>query len=135
MAFEKDYFMFCFTNKYFAFMFRCFVQGCQMVCFQTKNPDLGKFWRALEWMEMAGIFYGHLVYFTSNWYILRPIGIFYVQLVYFMDILFILWYIFHHFGMLYREKSGNPGRNMHTTISPKLHDVLVSCFCIYNSIL
>jgi hypothetical protein len=23
-------------------------QGCQMVYFQTKNPDLGKFWRALE---------------------------------------------------------------------------------------
>jgi hypothetical protein len=22
-------------------------QGCQMVCFQTKNPNLGKFWRAL----------------------------------------------------------------------------------------
>jgi hypothetical protein len=20
-------------------------QGCQMVCFQTKNPNLGKFWR------------------------------------------------------------------------------------------
>jgi hypothetical protein len=24
-------------------------QGCQMVSFQTKNPNLGKFWRALEW--------------------------------------------------------------------------------------
>jgi hypothetical protein len=24
-------------------------QGCQMVCFRTKNPNLGKFWRALEW--------------------------------------------------------------------------------------
>jgi hypothetical protein len=24
-------------------------QGCQMVCFQTKNPNLGKFWRALDW--------------------------------------------------------------------------------------
>jgi hypothetical protein len=23
-------------------------QGCQMVCFQTKNPNLDKFWRALE---------------------------------------------------------------------------------------
>jgi hypothetical protein len=23
-------------------------QGCQMVCFQTKNPNLGKFWKALE---------------------------------------------------------------------------------------
>jgi hypothetical protein len=24
-----------------------FDQGCQMVSFQTKNPNLGKFWRAL----------------------------------------------------------------------------------------
>jgi hypothetical protein len=24
-------------------------QGCQMVSFQTKNPNLGKFWRTLEW--------------------------------------------------------------------------------------
>jgi hypothetical protein len=24
-------------------------QGCQMVCFQTKNPNLGKFWRVLQW--------------------------------------------------------------------------------------
>jgi hypothetical protein len=23
-------------------------QGCQMVCFQTKNPNVGKIWRALE---------------------------------------------------------------------------------------
>jgi hypothetical protein len=22
-------------------------QGCQMVCFQTKNPNLGKFWKVL----------------------------------------------------------------------------------------
>jgi hypothetical protein len=25
-----------------------FEQGCQMVYFQTKNPNLGKFWSALE---------------------------------------------------------------------------------------
>jgi uncharacterized protein (DUF779 family) len=24
-------------------------QGCQMVCFPTKNTNLGKFWRALDW--------------------------------------------------------------------------------------
>jgi hypothetical protein len=24
-------------------------QGCQMACFQAKNTDLGKFWRASEW--------------------------------------------------------------------------------------
>jgi hypothetical protein len=26
-----------------------FEQGCQMVRFQTKNPNLGKFWRFFEW--------------------------------------------------------------------------------------
>jgi hypothetical protein len=34
-------------------------QGCQMVCFRTKNPNLGKFWRALEWKM--------LVYFMAIW--------------------------------------------------------------------
>jgi hypothetical protein len=24
-------------------------QGCQMVCFQTRNPKLGKFWMAFDW--------------------------------------------------------------------------------------
>jgi hypothetical protein len=38
-------------------------QGCQMVCFQTKNPNLGKSWRALE-LKM-------LVYFLVIWNILR----------------------------------------------------------------
>jgi hypothetical protein len=27
----------------------CPVQGCQMVFFQAKNPNLGPFWRALKW--------------------------------------------------------------------------------------
>jgi hypothetical protein len=39
-------------------------QGCQMVCFQTKNPNLGKFWRVLQWKI--------LVYFMTIWSILRP---------------------------------------------------------------
>jgi hypothetical protein len=40
------------------------MQGCQMVCFQTKNHDLGKFCRGLA-IEHLGIFYDHLVYFTK----------------------------------------------------------------------
>jgi hypothetical protein len=40
-------------------------QGCQMVYFQTKNPNLGKCWRVLQWNTYIGIFYGHLVYFTA----------------------------------------------------------------------
>jgi hypothetical protein len=44
-----------------------------MVCFQTKNPNLGKFLRALE-LKM-------LVYFMVIWNILRSFGIFYGHLV------------------------------------------------------
>jgi hypothetical protein len=42
-------------------------QGCQMVCFKTKNPNLGKFWKVLQWKI--------LVYFTTIWSILRPLEI------------------------------------------------------------
>jgi hypothetical protein len=48
-------------------------QGCQMVYFQTKNPNLGKFWMALEWKM--------LVYFMTISNILRPFGIIYGRLV------------------------------------------------------
>jgi hypothetical protein len=41
-------------------------------------------------------------------HILRPKGIFYGRLVHFK----VIWYIFPRFGMLYREKSGNPGANI-----------------------
>jgi hypothetical protein len=53
-------------------------QGCQMVCFQTENPNLGKFGRVLT-MEDNVIFYRHLIY------------IFYDNLVNFTDICYILW--------------------------------------------
>jgi hypothetical protein len=55
-----------------------------MVYFQTKNPILGKFWRALEWqiwyiLWPFGIYYcrfGNLVvYFSPFWYI----GVFFVK--------------------------------------------------------
>jgi hypothetical protein len=52
-------------------------------------------------MENVGIFYGQFVYFTGIWYVLC------------MVIWCILWlhnwYIYSHFGTLYKEKSGNPG--------------------------
>jgi hypothetical protein len=63
-------------------------QGCQMACFQTKNPNLGKFWRVLRWKMLVyciaiwstlwhfriffipfGIFYDYLVYFFPFWYV------------------------------------------------------------------
>jgi hypothetical protein len=64
----------------------CIGRWCQMVYFQTKsqfgivNEDFGKF-------------YGHLIFF------LLPFGIFNSDLVHFPRL-----------GMLYQEKSGNPGQ-------------------------
>jgi hypothetical protein len=70
-----------------------------MVSFQTKNPNSGKFWRAyIDWKM--------LIYFMSIGNILRRFGIFYDHAVHFVFI----WYIFSGFGMMYLEKSGNPGR-------------------------
>jgi hypothetical protein len=69
-------------------------QGCQRVYFQTKNSNLGKFWRALEWKM--------LVYFMTILSILRPNGIVYGSLAHFV----VIWYAFSRFGMLYREKFG-----------------------------
>jgi hypothetical protein len=66
-----------------------------MVYFQTKNRNLGKFWRALQWK----IF----VYFIDIWSILQPLDIFYGHLVYFVVIL----YNFPCVGILYQEKSGS----------------------------
>jgi hypothetical protein len=55
-------------------------------------------------IEDIGILYGHLVYFTTIWYIFG-------HLVYFM----IIWHVyFSRFGMLYQEKSGNPGLEAQT---------------------
>jgi hypothetical protein len=68
-------------------------QGCQIVCFQTKNPNLGKFWKALDCK------------FMPIWIIFWRFGIFYDYLVHFVFI----FYIFSGFGIMYQEKSGNPG--------------------------
>jgi hypothetical protein len=71
-------------------------QGCQMVCFQTKNPNLGKFCRVLQ-LKMS-------VYFMEIWSIIRSFSIIYLYSVYFV----VIWYIFSRFGILFQEKSGNP---------------------------
>jgi polyferredoxin len=79
-----------------------------------------QFGLSLECLAMndVGKFYGHLVYFSAIWSIFLQFGIFYSNLVYFAAI----WYIlcpfgifvvilvkFSLFGLLYQEKSGNPG--------------------------
>jgi hypothetical protein len=68
-------------------------QGCQMVYFQTRNHNLGKFWRVLQWYILwpFGQFSKFLEYFIA-------------LLVYFVD----TWHVFPIFGTLCREKSGNP---------------------------
>jgi hypothetical protein len=71
------------------------MQGCQMVCFQTKNPNLGKIWTAFK--ENVGMFYGHLEYIAAIGCILWPFG----NLV-------AIWSIFPCCGILWQEKSGNP---------------------------
>jgi hypothetical protein len=81
---------------YLNFGFRARKQGCQMVCFQTKSPNLGKFCRVLQWKM--------LIHFMDTWLILRFFVIFYVwtsdiasgNLVYFSPRIWgrPSWYIF-----------------------------------------
>jgi hypothetical protein len=53
-------------------------QGCQMVHFQTPNPNFGIFWKAFEWILLQ--------YFMTFWYFLWPFVIFYAHLVHFVVI-------------------------------------------------
>jgi hypothetical protein len=46
-------------------------QGCQMVSFQTKNPNLGKISRALYVMEKGWYILWQFLYNTAIWYILH----------------------------------------------------------------
>jgi hypothetical protein len=55
--------------------------GCQMVYFQTENPNLGKVWRVLQWKKFE--------YFIDIWSILCPFGTFCSNLVYVPP----FWYI------------------------------------------
>jgi hypothetical protein len=83
-----------------------------MANFQNKNPNLGKFWRDLQWKM--------LVYSMVIWSILRRFGIFCDHLLY----LRVIWYIFPLFGMLDQEKSGNPERGL------KTFELLLSTFFV-----
>jgi hypothetical protein len=69
-----------------------------MVSFQTKNPSLGKFWRA--WDSKM------LIYFMATLNILRQFGKFYDHLVHSV----LIWYIFSSLGIMLQEESGNPGK-------------------------
>jgi WD40 repeat protein len=49
-------------------------QCFQMVYFQTKNTNVGKFLKGLQRKKM--VFYDHFIYFTAKWSILWPFGTF-----------------------------------------------------------
>jgi hypothetical protein len=70
-----------------------------MAYFQTKNPTLGKFRKALEWNVFEN--------FMTIWNILEPFGITYGSLVQFV----VIWYIFPILVCLDQEKSGNPAKD------------------------
>jgi hypothetical protein len=55
------------------------------------------------WVNFGGACNGRCWYIFWTIYI-WPFGVFYGNLVYFV----VIWYIFLRFGVLYREKSGNP---------------------------
>jgi hypothetical protein len=61
------------SENYFFRTFR--VRVARWYFFKPKNPNLGKFWTALE-LESVSIFYAHLENNTANWYILWSFGIF-----------------------------------------------------------
>jgi hypothetical protein len=67
-----------------------------MVCFQTKNSNLGKIWKALKLKKVA-YYLAIWEYICAIWYILWPFG----NLV-------AIWYIRPCFGILNKEQSGNP---------------------------
>jgi hypothetical protein len=66
---------------------------------QTENPNLGKFWRALQWKALVyllpfGLFHGQLVNFNTIWSTSQPIGKFNGHLVHFVVVWFLpFWYV------------------------------------------
>jgi hypothetical protein len=80
-----------------------------MVCFQTKNPNLCKFWRVLRWKMLLYFMNTWSTYFTVFYYILWTFGIVRGNLVYF----FPFWYIVTQ----NTEKSGNPALHEKTLSS------------------
>jgi hypothetical protein len=79
-------------------------QGCQIVYFQTKKPNMDKFWRVLR-MEKVGIFFGHLVHFMAIRYLFWPFSNLVDNLVHSPPL---------RFGIWSQEKSDNPANNRST---------------------
>jgi hypothetical protein len=77
-------------------------QGCQTACFQTKSPNSGILWRALEWKND----------FRTIWNILWPLEIFNGNLILFV----VIWYIYLFWFVWTKKKSGNPVRQTNTLL-------------------
>jgi hypothetical protein len=78
--------------KHFSVQFhRNVIQVCQMVYFQAKNPNFGKFWRALDWKM--------LIYFMIIRNSLCTIQ--YFKTIRYIHFVFV-WYIFSSFGIMHR---------------------------------
>jgi hypothetical protein len=84
------------SNTNFCIFFRV----ARWFVFKTKNPNLVKFWRILQWKMM--------VYFMGTWSISPSFVIFYGHL----ESCVVIWYIFSRFGILYQDKSGNPDSSL-----------------------
>jgi hypothetical protein len=80
-------------TKVRACVFSTCTRGCQMVCFQTKNINLGRFWRALDWKMLI-----YLPFLN----IIRTFGIFMT--------IYVVHFVFNisGFGIMYQVKSGIP---------------------------
>jgi hypothetical protein len=72
-----------------------------MAYFQTKNPNLGKFCRVLQWNMMVSV--------MAIWSILLPFGIF---CGHFVGVIYGYLVHFSRFGMLHQEESGNPDQKL-----------------------
>jgi hypothetical protein len=77
------------TNEHWKRTFCCCNQGCQMAYFETKNPDLGKFWKVLQWKVLVYYMSIWCRYCMAIWYILWPLGGFYGCLLHFPP----FWYV------------------------------------------
>jgi hypothetical protein len=90
----------------------CITQECQMVYFQTKNPNLGIFRRVLKWK----MFCYRLEYFIVLWCILWQVGKISGRLVYY----YLFWYVLP-------RKSGNPGITFAATATSTNVRIFFSC--------
>jgi hypothetical protein len=115
----------CICTKQFHTNINSWTHGCQMAYFQTKSP------RYLIWVNFGWSRNGSYWY-MAIWPLLLPFGIFCGHLVYFI----VIWYICSkcsRFGMLYREKFGNPGWPIIETLKLKHYNqvflVFHSSFC------